>query len=100
MPELFTGLFAERLNGRCPLRVREAAEGDPVRAGSIFIARGDWHMEVLAAASAGSPATLHLSRGPQENHCRPLLTCSSVHWPRSMARARWPWCLLAWALTE
>ena len=34
MPELFTKLFAERLNGRCKLRVREAAEGDPVRAGN------------------------------------------------------------------
>jgi two-component system chemotaxis response regulator CheB len=73
MPELFTGLFAERLNGRCPLRVREAAEGDPVRAGTIFIARGDWHMEVLAAACSGSPATLHLSRGPLVNHCRPAV---------------------------
>ena len=73
MPELFTKLFAERLNGRCPLRVREAAEGDPVRAGTIFIARGDWHMEVLAAACSGSPATLHLSRGPLVNHCRPAV---------------------------
>jgi two-component system, chemotaxis family, protein-glutamate methylesterase/glutaminase len=73
MPELFTGLFAERLNGHCPLRVREAVEGDAVRAGTIHIAKGDWHMEVLAAACAGSPATLHLSRGPQENHCRPAV---------------------------
>ena len=50
MPELFTRLFAERLNGRCRLRVREAVEGEPVRAGTIYIARGNWHMEVLAAA--------------------------------------------------
>jgi two-component system chemotaxis response regulator CheB len=71
MPELFTKLLAERLDGRCPLRVREAAEGEPVRPGVIHIAKGDWHLEVLAAARAGSPATLHLSRGPQENHCRP-----------------------------
>src|SRR5579859_4012670 len=32
MPELFTRLFAERLNGHCKLRVHEASEGDPVRA--------------------------------------------------------------------
>jgi two-component system chemotaxis response regulator CheB len=69
MPELFTGLFAERLNGRCHLRVCEAAEGEPVRAGAVYIARGNWHMEVLA----GSPATLHLSQGPLENHCRPAV---------------------------
>jgi len=71
MPEVFTGLFAERLNGRCRLRVREGAEGEAVRAGTIYIARGNWHMEVLAASRAGSPPTLHLSQGPQENHCRP-----------------------------
>jgi two-component system chemotaxis response regulator CheB len=73
MPEQFTGLFAERLNGRCRLRVREAAEGDPVCPGIIYIARGNWHMEVLAAARAGMPATLHLNQGPLENHCRPAV---------------------------
>ena len=71
MPEVFTGLFAERLNGRCRLRVREGSQGDAVRAGTVFIARGNWHMEVLAASRAGSGPTLHLSQGPLENHCRP-----------------------------
>ena len=73
MPEQFTGLFAERLNGRCRLRVREAAEGDAVSAGIIYIARGNWHMEVLAASRTGMPATLHLNQGPLENHCRPAV---------------------------
>ena len=73
MPELFTKLFAERLNGRCPLRVQEAAEGQPVRAGAIYIAKGNWHMEVLASARSGQPPTLHLNQGPQENHCRPAV---------------------------
>jgi two-component system chemotaxis response regulator CheB len=71
MPELFTRLFAERLCGRCPLRVREAGEGDLVRAGTIYIARGNWHMEVMAPSRAASPPTLHLTQGPPENHCRP-----------------------------
>jgi two-component system chemotaxis response regulator CheB len=71
MPESFTGLFAERMNGRCKLRVCEASEGAPVCAGTIYIARGNWHMEVLATASVGSPARLHLSQGPVENQCRP-----------------------------
>ena len=71
MPELFTRLLAERLNNRCRLSVREASEGDPVRAGSIYIARGNWHMELAAAALPESPATLRLNQGPQENHCRP-----------------------------
>ena len=73
MPEQFTGLFAERLNGRCRLRVREAAEGDPVSAGVIYIARGNWHMEAMAAARAGMAPTLHLNQGHLENHCRPAV---------------------------
>ena len=73
MPEVFTKLFAERLDGRCKLRVREAEEGDQVRAGTIYIARGNWHMEVHAAGRGPSPATLHLNQGPLENHCRPAV---------------------------
>ena len=73
MPELFTAQLAERLNGRCRLTVREAAEGDVVRPGTIFIARGNWHMEVLASARTGAPATLHLTQGQPENHCRPAV---------------------------
>jgi two-component system chemotaxis response regulator CheB len=73
MPELFTRLLADRLNGRCRLRVREAAEGDAVRAGTVYIAKGNWHMEVLAAARAGSASSLHLTQGPLENHCRPAV---------------------------
>jgi two-component system chemotaxis response regulator CheB len=73
MPELFTKLFAERLDGRCRLRVREAAEGDPVRSGTIYIARGNWHMEVLEAGWPEQPPTLHLNQGPLENHCRPAV---------------------------
>jgi two-component system, chemotaxis family, protein-glutamate methylesterase/glutaminase len=73
MPELFTQLLAERLNSRCPLRVSEAAEAVPVSAGSVHIARGNWHLEVLPAQSASLRPTLHLSQGPQENHCRPAV---------------------------
>ena len=71
MPELFTKLFAERLNSRCQLPVREAAEGEPVLSGAMYIAKGNWHMEVVSGARIGLPPTLHLSQGPPENHCRP-----------------------------
>lgn len=73
MPELFTRLLAERLNGRCRLPVCEAGEGAPVRAGTIYIARGNWHMEVLAPARIGASASLHLTQGPLVNHCRPAV---------------------------
>ena len=73
MPELFTKLLTERLNGRCRLPVQEAQEGEPVRPGTIYIAKGNWHMEVLAAARIGSLATLRVAQGPLENHCRPAV---------------------------
>jgi two-component system chemotaxis response regulator CheB len=64
-------MLAERLDKCCRLRVREAAEGLAVVPGNIFIARGDWHMEVLRPASAGHSPTLHLNNAPAENFCRP-----------------------------
>jgi two-component system chemotaxis response regulator CheB len=79
MPEVFTSLLAERLNGRCSLQVREAKEGDAVCPGIISIARGNWHLELLAWARAAVSSavrprpTLHLSQGPLENHCRPAV---------------------------
>jgi two-component system chemotaxis response regulator CheB len=88
MPELFTKLLAERLNSRCPLRVIEASAGEPVRGGTVYIARGDWHMEVAATSgfSASAPV-LRLTQEPPENHCRPAVdvlfrTCVAVYGPR------------------
>ncbi len=72
MPELFTALLAERLNGLCRMSVREATEGAPVEPGTISIARGNWHMEVRGAGRTATP-TLHLTQGPLENHCRPAV---------------------------
>jgi two-component system chemotaxis response regulator CheB len=69
MPELFTKLLADRLDGRCPMRVREATHGDPIRPGMIYIARGNWHMEVAAADHRS--AYLRLTQELPENHCRP-----------------------------
>ena len=73
MPEVFTRLFADRLNDHCRLHVREAAEGQPVEPGIIAIARGNWHLEVVASLRAGAPHTLHLNQDPPENHCRPAV---------------------------
>ncbi len=71
MPELFTGLLAERLNARCKLRVREATEGAAISAGTAYIARGNWHLEVVHGAGAAARPVLHLSQGALENYCRP-----------------------------
>ena len=69
MPDLFTRKLAERLNMRCALGVCEAADGMAVRAGRVYIARGDWHMKLVAVP--GQSHTLRLDQAPLENHCRP-----------------------------
>jgi len=73
MPEVFTRLLAERLSRRCSLRVCEAEEGMPATSGGVYIARGNWHMEAVAATRPGAPVTIHLTQGPLENHCRPAV---------------------------
>lgn len=44
MPAAFTGPFAERLNGVSQLTVKEAATGDVLRPGCVFIAPGGRHL--------------------------------------------------------
>ncbi len=43
MPENFTRSFAERLDGLCKIRVKEAADGDSVVRGQALIAPGNKH---------------------------------------------------------
>jgi two-component system chemotaxis response regulator CheB len=72
MPELFTRLLAERLNERCALAVSEAVHGQPIRPGHIYIAKGNWHMEVAGSfRDPHAPPILKLNQDPPENHCRP-----------------------------
>jgi two-component system, chemotaxis family, protein-glutamate methylesterase/glutaminase len=76
MPQLFTRMLAERLDTRCPLHVCEAESGDVVVPGKVYIARGDWHMEMVAdrlkhTASENRKVSVRLTQGPPENHCRP-----------------------------
>ncbi len=68
MPPLFTRLFAERLHTDGPLRVREAAGGEPPRAGDVWIAPGDHHMTVRSIAGS---IRIDVSHGERENSCRP-----------------------------
>ena len=70
MPPLFTRLLAERLNATCQLKVEEASEGEPVEAGRILIAPGDFHMKV---ASTGGVTRVCLDQSPRQNSCRPAV---------------------------
>ena len=70
MPPLFTRLLAERLSSVCGLPAAEASHGDPVEAGKILIAPGDFHMKV---ASNGTGARVCLDQSPPQNSCRPAV---------------------------
>jgi two-component system chemotaxis response regulator CheB len=76
MPELFTKMLAERLDSRCSLRVFEAVSGQPIRPGAIYIAKGNWHMEIAATerySIASAVPILRLTQDAPENHCRPAV---------------------------
>lgn len=68
MPPLFTKQFAVSLDQKTPYTVREAATGDVVKANSIFIAPGNYHMTVR---QVGAERRVALHQGPLENGCRP-----------------------------
>lgn len=44
MPEKFTAMYAQRLNGICAMNVREAKDGDRLERGVVLIAPGGRHM--------------------------------------------------------
>ena len=50
MPEGFTAAFAQRLNECCPIRVKEAADGDRLMPGLALIAPGNRHVLVRREA--------------------------------------------------
>lgn len=76
MPQLFTGALAERLDKCCALRVEQAYEGAEVRAGTIWLAPGDSHMEVgpmrgRMGERSVAKGRVRLHRREPLNHCRP-----------------------------
>ena len=51
MPKAFTGPFAERLNSKCKIAVREARDGDLLKSGMVFIAPGGEHTTLIKSAA-------------------------------------------------
>jgi two-component system chemotaxis response regulator CheB len=66
MPEKFTKAFADRLDGLCRIRVKEAEDGDRILPGHALIAPGSFQMEVVRSGAAfkvkvypGEPVNRH-----------------------------------------
>jgi len=70
MPPVFTRQLAARLDRLGPATVVEAADGDLLQPGTVYIAPGDHHLEL--SRSAGM-LRVKLTDGPPVNFCRPAV---------------------------
>jgi two-component system chemotaxis response regulator CheB len=68
MPAGFTRAFAERLNIQLPLEVREPVDGEPLRPGTVYIARGGFHLRI---ASSRERLVAAVSSDPENTPHRP-----------------------------
>ena len=68
MPENFTRAFADRLDQRCAVAVKEAENGDRVMPGCVLIAPGGSH---LAVNRAGTRYFTEVKSGPLVSRHRP-----------------------------
>lgn len=67
MPAGFTRSFAQRLDGACQIRVKEAEDGDRILQGHALLAPGGMHM---AVRRAGANFLVRVARGqPVNRHC-------------------------------
>lgn len=70
MPPVFTRNLAMQLDRKSELSVREAEGGELLEPGVVYIAPGDFHMEVIRRSARFE---LRLQQGPPENSCRPAV---------------------------
>ena len=70
MPAAFTTILADHLRRTSGHLAREAQDGEPVRAGRIYVAPGGRHMRVTRRDGA---AAIALDDGPLINFCRPAI---------------------------
>ena len=68
MPEKFTAMYAQRLDGICAMNVREARDGDRLERGVVLIAPGGRHMQLR---KAGGHYFAVIADGPPVNRHKP-----------------------------
>ena len=65
MPKAFTGPYADRLNAKCSITVKEAVDGEAIKPGTILIAPGGMHTQVVRGAGGLVVKTAPTSAYPQ-----------------------------------
>jgi two-component system chemotaxis response regulator CheB len=65
MPKAFTGPFADRLNAKCSLNIREAVDGDILKPGMALIAPGGMHTMLARQGATIVVRTQPVSSYPQ-----------------------------------
>ena len=68
MPEKFTAMYAQRLDGLCAMSIREARDGDRLERGTVLIAPGGRHMQLR---KAGGQYFAVVVDGPPVNRHKP-----------------------------
>ncbi len=68
MPACFTALLAQHIGQAAAMPCYEAEDGQPVQAGTVYVAPGGYHMEI---AWNGGQAVIGLNDDPPEHFCRP-----------------------------
>ncbi len=68
MPEKFTAMYAQRLDGGCAMHVREARDGDRLERGVALIAPGGLHLQLR---KAGGQYFAVVRDGPPVNRHKP-----------------------------
>lgn len=68
MPAAFTASLAERLDSLSELHVKEAAEGDVLEAGNVYIAKGGKHLNIVMSSGKYS---IHYTDEPNREGVKP-----------------------------
>ncbi|MDO8879019.1 MAG: chemotaxis response regulator protein-glutamate methylesterase [Pseudolabrys sp.] len=87
MPPTFTTILAEHLGRSANRPTREATDGEPVNAGTVYLAPGGKHMTV---ARRNGAAVIALDNGPMINFCKPAVdplfsSAAEVWGPKALA---------------
>jgi two-component system chemotaxis response regulator CheB len=70
MPPTFTTILAEHLARSSRRPAHEGIDGEPIKAGTIYLAPGGRHMRVVRR---GAEAVIALDDGPAVNFCKPAV---------------------------